>query len=77
MRLVDLFRRHQPPEPAPPAADAEGEAVGEALPAGEGPTLGSTADDPVSRLERLQSLRARGVISDEQFEAQRREILDD
>ena len=41
-----------------------------------GPLTGSPVHDLTSGLERLEALRDRGTISDEEFEAQKRRLLD-
>ena len=38
-------------------------------------TVGATAPDPVAQLERLADLRDRGVLSDDEFSAQKAKIL--
>jgi Short C-terminal domain len=42
---------------------------------GFGPPPGGEVDDTISQLERLSALRARGALSEEEFEQQKRRIL--
>lgn len=62
------------PAPAPPAP-AEGAAAA-TLSAPDAAAPGSPADDAAATLERLASLRDRGLITPEEYAAKRQELLD-
>jgi hypothetical protein len=61
-------------EPAPAEASAEQPAVSPA-PA-EPVAAAPAADDPTASLERLAGLRDRGLITPEEYEAKKRELLE-
>jgi hypothetical protein len=66
----------QTQQPAQVAAvpTAGGVAVG--IPAaGQAPAAAPTADDMISQLERLGALKAQGILSEEEFAAQKARIL--
>lgn len=42
---------------------------------GGGGVTGSSANDPIEQLERLASLRDKGILSDDEFETKKAELL--
>jgi len=64
-----------PPAPAPAAPAPAAPAPGPAAPAAQAAPASTTAEDQATRLLKLAELRDQGVISAEEFEAKKAEIL--
>jgi hypothetical protein len=63
-------------EPAPAPASAEAAAPADAAPASPAPAPAAPAEDATATLERLASLRDRGLITPEEYDAKKRELLE-
>lgn len=56
-----MYAQQQPPPPAPAPAPA--------------PATAAASADPIEQLERLGALKAQGILTDEEFAAQKAKIL--
>jgi hypothetical protein len=63
-------------EPGPAPASAESAAPADAPPASPAPAPAAPAEDATATLERLASLRDRGLITPEEYDAKKRELLE-
>ncbi|MBZ6494602.1 SHOCT domain-containing protein [Haloterrigena longa] len=69
-------RAESPASRSPMSSDGgeNGDSGGDAAPSAAGGT--DSADDPLETIERLAELNEQGVISDEEFEEKKRDLLD-
>jgi membrane protein YdbS with pleckstrin-like domain len=66
----------EPAAPSPAAPEAAAAAAAATAPTSDGATPGTPADDAAATLERLASLRDRGLITPEEYDAKKRELLE-